>query len=182
MIIPEQFYSLLYFFKARKKLFPCRFQEVETRCCEDIADIWNCPYHGVQPSGTQVEFHLVMRIDEIESPVNGFKAFLSHRPLKQLYRAFGLLDVQQFSDASLVFLPIPQYPLIQSRRKQVKERQVREEAASAYLLMPTERHLPSRKGHENYPPRVFNNCLHLCINSSLSSICSITSWQTIRSN
>ena len=56
------------------------------------------------------------------------------------------------------------------------------EAASAYLLMPTERHLPSRKGHENYPPRVFNNCLHLCINSSLSSICSITSWQTIRSN
>ena len=32
------------------------------------------------------------------------------------------------------------------------------------------------------PPRVFNNCLHLCINSSLSSICSITSWQTIRSN
>ena len=142
MIIPEQFYSLLYFFKARKKLFPCRFQEVETRCCEEIADIWNCPYHGVQPSGTQVEFHLVMRIDEIESPVNGFKAFLSH----------GLLDVQQFSDASLVFLPSPQYPLIQSRRKQVKERQVREEAASAYLLMPTERHLPSRKGHENYPP------------------------------
>ena len=146
---------------ARKKLFPCRFQEVETRCCEDIADIWNCPYHGVQPSGTQVEFHLVMRIDEIESPVNGFKAFLSHRPLKQLYRAFGLLDVQQFSDASLVFLPSPQYPLIQSRRKQVKERQVREEAASAYLLMPTERHLPSRKGHENYPPR-FLTTVYTC--------------------
>lgn len=94
-----------------------------------------------------MEFHLIMRIDEIESSVNGFKALLSHRPLEQLYRAFGMLDVQQFSDAPLVFLPNPQNPLIQSRRKQVKERQMREEAASAYLLMPTERHLPSRKGH-----------------------------------
>ncbi len=163
MIIPEQFCSTLclYFFKAREKLFLCRFQEIETRCREEIADIWNCPYHGVQPSGTQVELYLIMRIDEIESPVNDFKAFLSHRPLKQLYRAFGLLDVQQFSDTSLIFLPSPQNPLIQSRRKQVKERQVREEAASAYLLMPTKRHLPSRKGHENPPPR-FLIIVYIC--------------------
>lgn len=97
----------------------------------------------------QAEFDFVVRINEVELPVQDFKMFLADYVLKKFDGTARLFDVEQFlNDVGRLASPF-EHLLVGSGRKQVEPRKMTKPFVATNLLMSAKRHLPCGKRHED---------------------------------
>ena len=125
-------------------------QHIKARRRKEIPQVGHPADEARQRARLQPEFHLVVRIDEIQLPVPDGDAFPSQQPFKLLYRRPRPFDAHQLPDASRLLAACLQQGSVNRCRQQVHERQVRGYPAVAYLLVPAEGHLPGRKRHKDH--------------------------------
>ena len=94
------------------------------------------------------ELDLVMRVYEPQPSVQDTASFCLAYPFERLRRHLRTAYAQQFIYLPLRFLEQPKQSRVKGKRQKVYPRKDVEHLAAAYLLMPSERHVPGGKTQE----------------------------------
>lgn len=123
-------------------------QYIKARCGEEVSYMPHPPHRRPKKARTKTELRFVMGIDKEECSVANCEMFVA-QSFEQLDGTARLFYFKKLGSDACIFAESPQNAAIDASWQQVKPRQMRQQFASAYLLMSAKRHLPSRERHED---------------------------------